>query len=402
MTSEPLTTTANKVIVVGMLDTMLVRDRSARRGEGRGALTEVTTRELRMRGKGGTRQELAIQTRAPYGGMFAMKIELEPDVPGAELLDQAQADTLLAFEGMLQLKQTFNPTFARDQQDHRGRLDRGLPTRMLQMYVARVREPNEQESRTGSAVWLEGEVAEPPQVKRHPELPSIQLAGTILKVTYARPAGLPGLSAALDETVEINVAIPTSSTCAGALYRQGNVVRVVGQLDCQMERQAGQSVTARLAEIDSAWVASKAELANKPQELRRAERAYRAQRMRIEEAPRLYVLALNAELLSGEPMELGDTFQMRRDWTRAQRQQREERRARIAADRQRRAGNSKSRHSDDMRINDASILPIGDVGIHAEAGVSEAVRPRRKVEETGEQFGGASSMDNAVSIANDS
>jgi hypothetical protein len=125
MTTEPLTTTANKVIVVGMLDTMLVRDRSARRGEGRGALTEVTTRELRTRGKGGTRQELAIQTRAPYRGMFAMKIELEPDVPGAELLDAAKADTLLAFEGMLQLKQTFNPTFARDQQDHRGRLDRG-------------------------------------------------------------------------------------------------------------------------------------------------------------------------------------------------------------------------------------------------------------------------------------
>ena len=56
---------------------------------------------------------------------------------------------------------------------------------------------------------LEGVVAEPPQVSRHPELPSMQLAGTILRVTAARPADFPGLPATIDETVEVNIAVPT-------------------------------------------------------------------------------------------------------------------------------------------------------------------------------------------------
>jgi hypothetical protein len=63
--------------------------------------------------------------------------------------------------------------------------------------VSCVREPNAEERRASSAVWLEGEIAEPPQIVRHPELPSIQLAGTILRVTYARPADFPGLAATI-------------------------------------------------------------------------------------------------------------------------------------------------------------------------------------------------------------
>jgi hypothetical protein len=206
------TVTANKVIVVGMLDTMLVQERAARRDKdgGKRKLIEVTKKEGRDRGRGGRWENLALQVRSPYGGMFAMRVELEPDVPGAELLAAAEAETLLAFEGILQLKRTFDGRFARDHQDDRGRLDRGLPTRALQLYVTRVREPDSAERRSSSAVWLEGVVAEPPQVSRHPELPSMQLAGTILHVTAARPADFPGLPATIDETVEVNVAAPTS------------------------------------------------------------------------------------------------------------------------------------------------------------------------------------------------
>ncbi len=325
---------ANRVIVVGMLDTMRVRDQQARHAR---TLVEVTKRALRTRGTGGRRAELAVQVRSPYGGMFAMKIALEPDVPGAELLDAAAAETLLAFEGMLQLKQRFDPRFARDTHDTRGRLDRGLPTRTLQLHVTGVREPSEQERRASSAVWLEGIVAAPPQISRHSELPAVQLAGTLVRVTAERPADFPGLGAALRETTEINVAVPTSDDCAAALYRAGNRVRIVGQLDCRMERQSGPSVVARLAELDTAWEVRKVELGARPAELRLAERAYRGQRSSLEESARLYVLALGVELIEGAPMQLEETYAARREWVREQRAQRATREARRAADQRRRA-----------------------------------------------------------------
>jgi hypothetical protein len=76
MTIE-LTTPVNKVIVVGILDTILVRDRSAKRGEGR-KMVEVTKKVGRDRGTGGRWEDLKLQVRSPYGGMFALPIEIEP------------------------------------------------------------------------------------------------------------------------------------------------------------------------------------------------------------------------------------------------------------------------------------------------------------------------------------
>src|SRR5262245_7137979 len=80
MTTEVTMTPANKVIVVGMLDTMLVRERGARPGaEGRAKMVAVTRREGRSRGRGGRWENLMLQVRSPYGGMFAMPIEIEPN-----------------------------------------------------------------------------------------------------------------------------------------------------------------------------------------------------------------------------------------------------------------------------------------------------------------------------------
>ena len=129
MTTE--VTSANKVIVVGMLDTMLVRDRAAKRSEGR-KMVEVTQKSGRDRGTGGRRQSLKLQVRSPFGGMFALPLEIEPDVVGAELLERAEAETMLTVEGVLQLVQTFDGRFASDARDARGRTDRGRPTRELQ------------------------------------------------------------------------------------------------------------------------------------------------------------------------------------------------------------------------------------------------------------------------------
>jgi hypothetical protein len=151
-------TTSNRVIVVGMLDTMLVRDRSAKRDKesGRAMLIEATRKEGRTRGLGGRWENMILQVGSPYGGMFALPIELSPDVPGIELLDSAAAETMLAIEGSLQLKQTFDGRFSTDRLDARNRSDRGRPTRELQLRVSLVREPKPDEQRASSVVWLEG------------------------------------------------------------------------------------------------------------------------------------------------------------------------------------------------------------------------------------------------------
>jgi hypothetical protein len=386
MTTDNMTNTVNKVIVVGMLDTMLVRDRGDRsdkrdRRAGRDQMIEVTRKAGRTRGIGGRWENLTLQVRSPYGGMFAMPIEIEPNVPGAELLAGATADTMLAIEGALQLKQSFDPRFATDRTDFRGRTDRGRPSRELQLLVSCVREPNEHERRASSAVWLEGEVAEPPQISRHPELPSIQLAGTILRVSFGRPADFPGIAATIQETVDVNIAIPTSHHDAEKLYRQGNVVRVVGQLDCRMEYQGGEAVRLKLAAIDAEWAERKAELAGKPGELRRAETAYLRVRQRFEAAPRLYVLTGCAELLAGEVTGIEATYQARRDFVRSRRQQQDARRTRTLAERAGRAGVTVELPAPDSSTDMPVRAVVPAVDIDGTASTSRPGRPRRRVDE---------------------
>ena len=130
------------------------------------------------------------------------------------------------------------------------------------------------------------------------------------------------MEATIDEIAEVNVAIPTNHRDAEKLFRPGNRVRAIGQLDCRMEFQGGETVRAKLAEIDEEWAARKEQLADKPGELRRAEGAWRRQRQRFEAAPRLYALLGHVDLLEGEPLALSETYQLRREFVRTQRQQR--------------------------------------------------------------------------------
>jgi hypothetical protein len=379
MTTE-VTIAANKVIVVGLLDTILVRDRSTKRSEGR-KMVEVTKKTGRDRGTGGRWENMKFQVRSPYGGMFALPIEIEPDVPGADLIENAEAESMLAVEGTLQLVQTFDGRFATDARDARGRTDRGRPTRELQLRVSCVREPSTEERRASSAVWLEGTIAEPPQISRHPDLPSIQLAGMILRVTYARPADFPGLAATITETVDVNVSIPTNHQDAERLYRQGNVVRVIGQLDCRMEYQAGAAVRTKLEEIDAEWAERKTELVEKPVELRKAEANYRRIRQRFEAAARLFVLAGYAELVAGEPLALEETYAQRREFVRNRREQQAARRRRVAGDQAQRAATATPRPDVTESISDVPILAIADLGMHPQAGLTKAGKPRKHIGE---------------------
>jgi hypothetical protein len=378
--STEMTISSNHVVVVGMLDTMMVRDRNAKRDKERGRpmLIETTRKEGRTRGVGGRWENMTLQVGSPYGGMYALPIELSPDVPGIELLDNAAAETMLAIEGSLQLRQTFDGRFATDRLDARNRSDRGRPTRDLQLRVSLVRAPNTDERRASSVVWLEGVVAEPPQVSRHPDLPAIQLAGTILKVAFARPLDFPGVVATIDEIVDVNVAIPTSHRNAESLFQAGNRVRLIGQLDCRMEFQGGASVAQKLAEIDAEWATRKAELAGHPSELRRAEGAYVRLRQRFEAAPRRYVLVGHVELIDGAPIALADTFEQRREFVRTQRALRDERRRRVDADRARRVqARIGSAEGDNHQTKMPEDIDITTGGMGSASDTIKMVRPRK-------------------------
>jgi hypothetical protein len=200
-------------------------------------------------------------------------------------------------------------------------------------------------------------------------------------VTYARPTDFPGLAATITETVDVNVSIPTNHQDAEKLYRQGNVVRVIGQLDCRMEFQGGAAVRSKLEEIDVEWAEHKAELAEKPGELRKAEDNYRRIRQRFEAAARLFVLVGYAELITGEPLPLQETFAARREFVRNRRQQQEARRQRVAGEQAQRAKRG-TLHSDVAEsVDGMPILATADVGMHPQAGLTKAARPRKRAME---------------------
>jgi len=166
---------------------------------------------------------------------------------------------------------------------------------------------------------------------------------------------------------------------------------VIGQLDCRMEFQGGEAVRVKLAEIDAEWAERRTQLADRPAELRRAEATYRRIRERYETAPRLFVLAGYAELLSGEPMTLEHTFDARREFVRSRRQQQATRRARTVADR---AGRAAMRPDVAESIADMPVIAmVTDVGMDLAAGASRTGKPRRRA--------GEAVVSDAVTTTND-
>ncbi len=164
-----------------------------------------------------------------------------------------------------------------------------------------MREPGDAERRASSAVWLEGTIAEPPQVSRHPELPSIQLAGMILRVTYARPTDFPGLGSDDHRDRRRQRLYPDQPPGRREVVPPGQ---------CRArDRTAGlpRWNTRAAQRSEPSWKRSIASgpnvrlsCAEKPGELRKAEGAYRRTRQRFESAARLFVLAGHVELLAGD------------------------------------------------------------------------------------------------------
>src|SRR5689334_14535 len=81
--------TANKVVIVGVLDTVRQRVHDGeRRGETRVVYTTTAERRTPLRG---VVDRFSMQLVSPFGEPFALPLELAPGVRGSELLHQATA-----------------------------------------------------------------------------------------------------------------------------------------------------------------------------------------------------------------------------------------------------------------------------------------------------------------------
>jgi hypothetical protein len=104
-------------------------------------------------------------------------------------------------------------------------------------------------------------------------------------------------------------------------------------------------------------------LTGNPAELRQAERTYRRERLRFEDAPRTYVLAGHVELLDGETLALEETFELQREHVRERRRRRARRRARPSSRGER--SRAAERGATDMASDQAAAIATHDAGAAA-------------------------------------
>jgi hypothetical protein len=249
---------------------------------------------------------------------------------------------------------------------------------------------------------------------RHPELPNIQFATTILDVTLQRPSAFPGSRAVLTEQARVRVAIPTTHEHAELLFRPGNRVRVEGAVDCVLETQGGAEVEAKRDELregyareldalperwhqeQAAWRqraqgrdAARQEGKGKGRERHRRppavtlelaqrdlERRHRRELQRIGFAPRVQVMVGFVELIEGTPATLDESQELRRAFVKELRGRRASNTAMRATASGRGRGPDGRHEGDGVAI---TLMEPGATapGIDPEAGIDVTIRPRR-------------------------
>lgn len=294
----------NRVIVIGALD-------AVREGK-----KEVAVSDGRNR-TGGLLDRFTLQLTSPYGEAFALPLTATGGVRGLELLEQATIGQTVVVEGIARLYLDIDQRYA-TQPD-----DRGRSYREMRLSVSAVRERRDDEPVVGSFVWLDGIVAEPPRVIRHPNVPDLELATTLLTVEVAEKTSYPGSRMLMRSTYQVPVMIPLTDPQAGLLYKQGNHIRVEGQFDRTIVPQRGQAVNVRLAELDAAFQTEVESL--RGQVKIDAERRYRRNRRNLMEAPRATVLIGFLEAVEAEAIDLATAQQERNVFASQQRAERQER-----------------------------------------------------------------------------
>lgn len=278
----------NRAIVIGRL----YRWRDERRTGGR----RRETNDL-----GGRIGEYELQTMTPYGEPYALRLNLASGAVGRSI-GQLQGGANVMVTGEVRLQRSIDVRFALSPTDPN---QRGLDVRELVLDVTELRAMGEEELAVGegSAVWLEGEVAEPPYTTRHPSRPGLIYEATTLRISLERRSPVPGSRAVVTEEVRVAVAIPTDHPEAGLLRRAGNRVRVEGQLDCVMEMRRGREVAMAVGALDTEYAAQAAQVASDERALLALRRTYRGRMRGLLDTARLRVVAATVTALDGaEPL----------------------------------------------------------------------------------------------------
>lgn len=281
---------ANRAQVAGLLDQQFQGGQEfTRRG---------TRNELQ-----GAEEQIVLQVASPFGRTYALPLQLTAGLPGSEILSQATAGTALMVRGGLEwVQQRAWPTVLPE---------RSRTTAEL-VFRGETIMPAETTEELGCDVWLDGFVATPAQVTRHPYKPSILLALTSLQVQTERKRRNSRVS--MIETIRIPVAVPLQHPQAPNLLRPGNRVIVEGMLERVIVKLHGPDIDQAVAVLEADWQHRSAEL--RDQALQTAERQYRWQRRKLCEVARSRVVAGYIELVDGTPATPREARKLRETYTR--------------------------------------------------------------------------------------
>jgi hypothetical protein len=377
--TEQRTVPRNKVVIVGVLDTVRQRVRDEeRRGEARVVYTTIAEGRTPLRG---AVDRFTMQLVSPFGEPFALPLELAPGVTGSELLHQATAGQLLVVEGELRQRTSVDSRYARSTQDP------GRQVQELKLRVTNVRTPLAEEPIT-SAVWLEGTVTEPPRLVRDSEDRSVQLALTVIAVAQDGSATVyPGSRFGFKRQVRVQVGVPVAIEHAALLFKPGNQVRIEGQVDCMIFTQGGAVVDQTVAQLDAEFAQREQQGFKSDQQRNEAVRAYRRRRQQLLSAARPFVMVGYVDALSdeagqslAEPISLDEALERRREFAADLRRRRAEREAR-RAEREARAIQELNA-ADQREVGDGSPVASRIVDILAPRAPAAPIPPLRRPHET--------------------
>ena len=376
--TEQRTAPKNKVVIVGVLDTVRQRVRDEeRRGEARVVYTTIAEGRTPLRG---AVDRFNVQLVSPFGEPFALPLELAPGVTGSELLHQATAGQVLVVEGELRQRTSVDSRYARNAQDP------GRQVQELKLRVTNVRTPLPDEPIT-SAIWLEGTVTEPPRLVRHSEDRSVQLAMTVIEVAQDGSAAVyPGSRFGFKRQVRVQVGVPVAFEQAALLFKPANQVRIEGQMDCMIFTQGGEVVNQTVARLDAEFAQREQQGFKSDQQRNEAVRAYRRRRQQLLSAARPFVMVGYVDALTdeagqslAEPISLDEALERRREFAADLGRRRAEREARRA---EREARASQEPGVDEQReLGDGSPAAARIVDILAPPAPAAPIAPRRRPRE---------------------
>lgn len=288
MTTQPAFP-RNKVILFAQVD----QRRQNRKEIEKKAEPEAAIRKVRN-AQNGADYLVSLQVAAPYGGSYQMDVEVGSGTPGVELLSHAQAGLNLVLEGYLTRTREVDRRFA----DFEEEMIEGVIYQdvVFQVESVRGRQSNDPQG-TGSNVWIEGEVTEPPVFFRHPEFPEIELARigvrTRTKTELGEGVVRPG------RPCEVTVIVPTDEESVEFMYRRGNRVKVRGVLERVAMRQNRDIVREKVAELEEAWYTKREEVKDDARQLRIEGGRFLRSKERLERSPRTMVLAAEVTPMAG-------------------------------------------------------------------------------------------------------